>query len=581
MRVHVIGGGIGGMSTALHVARLARAGYLADEVEVCIYERGARLGGKSQSQIGEFPGEHGFRFFPNFYRAIVDTLGYIELTPEHVAERQLRPELAGRTVLSLIEDAPNSAVALDPLVVIERAQGLRGITKMARQVMRVFRLGLREATKFSRILVRFLTSSDERMLAEYEGETLHSFFVERHGLASPNFRRFIASLRALSAMRADRGSLRTLLFTATQMLFDFDDEYRKLDGVLPGPTDWLMLEPWRQTLEALGVRFRFGAELTQLEFTPSVSGAPPALRSAHLRDTHGGGSFELGPLGPSDFVVLAVPFEVARRVLHATTESLPTALADLLRIEQRPDNLGEGAEPMVGFQLFLRRRSALPRGHVLYCNSTWAMTSVAQAQFWQSTFTRSIAEVFGQPELVDIVSGIISAWETPGGLGRSPAESSEKEILDEALAQFNQGLGRDYRLDPRDVIFSQVDRDIVFGEGRAFCPTPLWVSPRGSYLLRCCPDHGTSNFFVASDWARTETDVGSMESADEAARLAVRAIAERAPILPPPDRMPVVRPLRLWKAVEAVRKADGIAFALGLPHWATIPEDLQRRYLPV
>jgi uncharacterized protein with NAD-binding domain and iron-sulfur cluster len=576
MKIHIIGGGIGGMSCALHLAKLGQSGFLDRQVEVCIYEQSARLGGKSQSQIAGFPGEHGFRFFPNFYRAVVDTLKHVELTPAHVAQRGLKPELAGKRVLDLLQDAPDAAVALSPLRVVRRAQGLAGLPQTVRDFFEIFELSLGEALKFAGLLLRFITSCEGRMLAEYEHETLESFFFQRHRM-SDDFRTFVASLRALSAMRANRGSLRTLLFTATQMLVDFDAEYRTLDGVLPGPTDWLMLEPWQQTLQGLGVRFELDVSLKSLEFrgAPGAGSAPALARALLARGD--GSELELVP-GPDEHVVLAIPFEKARPILldAASRGPLPSSLRAACMIQQRPDNLGDGAEPMVGFQLFLRRRSKLPRGHVLYVNSAWAMTSIAQGQFWENTFVKPLAEVFNQPELVDIVSGIVSAWDVPGGAGKSPRDSSEDEILAEALRQMNAGLGADFTIDAADILHAQIDRDIRFDAGRAFCPTPLWVSPAGSYTSRPPPDAGCSNFFIASDWARTATDVGSMESADEAARLSVRAIAERSPLPPPPEAVPEVRPLRLWSVVEHARAADRILFESGMPHLMSIAPGLRQ-----
>ena len=74
-KVIVIGGGIGGL-TAAH--ELAERGF-----EVHVFERLAAWGGKARSQPvpetgtggrRDLPGEHGFRFYPRFYRHVVDTM---------------------------------------------------------------------------------------------------------------------------------------------------------------------------------------------------------------------------------------------------------------------------------------------------------------------------------------------------------------------------------------------------------------------------------------------------------------------------------------------------------------------------
>ena len=74
-RVVVLGGGVAGMSAA---HELAERGFA-----VSVYERRGALGGKARSvpvprtAVGPrppLPGEHGFRFFPGFYRHVTDTM---------------------------------------------------------------------------------------------------------------------------------------------------------------------------------------------------------------------------------------------------------------------------------------------------------------------------------------------------------------------------------------------------------------------------------------------------------------------------------------------------------------------------
>ena len=76
--VAVFGGGVGGLSAA---HELAERGFA-----VTVYERNSALGGKARSLsvvgsgIGgrkDLPGEHGFRFFPGFYKHVTDTMSRI------------------------------------------------------------------------------------------------------------------------------------------------------------------------------------------------------------------------------------------------------------------------------------------------------------------------------------------------------------------------------------------------------------------------------------------------------------------------------------------------------------------------
>src|SRR4029077_12059099 len=75
-KVIIIGGGVAGMSAA---HELIERGF-----EVQVFERKEMLpGGKARSVtvpdpeakwVNPLPGEHGFRFFPGFYRHITDTM---------------------------------------------------------------------------------------------------------------------------------------------------------------------------------------------------------------------------------------------------------------------------------------------------------------------------------------------------------------------------------------------------------------------------------------------------------------------------------------------------------------------------
>src|SRR4051794_36615825 len=77
--VAVLGGGVAGL-TAAH--ELTERGFA-----VAVYESRSRFGGKARSYgvpgsgaggRGDLPAEHGFRFFPGFYRHLPDTMSRID-----------------------------------------------------------------------------------------------------------------------------------------------------------------------------------------------------------------------------------------------------------------------------------------------------------------------------------------------------------------------------------------------------------------------------------------------------------------------------------------------------------------------
>ena len=577
MKIHIIGGGIGGMSAALHLGRLVAQRHLPHDTSITVYEASNRLGGKAASQFariggsGRWPGEHGFRFFPNFYRSIVDTLRYIPVTAEHRAKYGINRAEPDLSVYDLLVSCPQAGVAMNGnLVPFSRATGLTEFGSNVVGFLRSFGLPNGDSVRFAAEVLRFLLMSHDRALVEYEHKTLRQLFAD----ADDNLWRFLGSLRALSAMRSDAGSARTLLFTALQMMADFDTEFSLTDAILPGPTDWMMLEPWQAELIRLGVGFEFGHRLERLSFAPATFGTAGQLKSFTVRRADGQ-AMDIDVSGGDAHVVLAVPYEAAYRVL-SDAENRPSVFDRLLsEYPQGEDNLGMGSEPMVGVQFWLSRREEVVRGHVLYPTLPWAMTSVSQGQFWRETFDRELDDLFEASGLQSVWSTIISAWEQPGLDGHPPPSACTREqIAKQAFKQITSQLGRGVKWS--DVIGYHVDTDIAFSRDGAHCTTPLWVSPAGSFEARPPPDPGCRNFFIAADWARTETDVGSMESADEAARLAVAGIAAEAPFPVDSGALPRVRPMRFWPAVDAMRETDRWLYHRGLPNPIDLPRTARR-----
>src|SRR5918995_4204827 len=122
--VAVLGGGVAGLSAA---HELAERGFA-----VTVYELRDAPGGKARSipyagsgtdGRADLPAEHGFRFFPGFYRHLPDTMARIphagRSAADHLvpATRILLAQAGGRDELIAAARAPSS---LDDLAVVVR-----------------------------------------------------------------------------------------------------------------------------------------------------------------------------------------------------------------------------------------------------------------------------------------------------------------------------------------------------------------------------------------------------------------------------------------------------------------------------
>ena len=106
-RVVVLGGGVGGLSVA---QELAERGF-----QVEVYERRPVFGGKARSiQVPgsasqgrrPLPGEHGFRFFPSFYKHLPDTMKRIPFAAKSVFDNLVyatRVQIARVGKLAILE----------------------------------------------------------------------------------------------------------------------------------------------------------------------------------------------------------------------------------------------------------------------------------------------------------------------------------------------------------------------------------------------------------------------------------------------------------------------------------------------
>src|SRR3954453_16415108 len=163
--VAVLGGGVGGLSAA---HELAERGFA-----VTVYEKRGRPGGKARSYPTPdgLPAEHGFRFFPGFYRHLPDTmkripgprLGHPVFDELVAADRMMLARENGADELIPAAHAPAS---LDDFA---------AVTKFMFTICTGLGISPEDQVFFVNRLLELLTSCDERRFGQWELQSWWQF----------------------------------------------------------------------------------------------------------------------------------------------------------------------------------------------------------------------------------------------------------------------------------------------------------------------------------------------------------------------------------------------------------------------
>ncbi|WP_377273843.1 FAD-dependent oxidoreductase [Peterkaempfera sp. SMS 1(5)a] len=553
-RVAVLGGGVSGLSAA---HELAERGY-----EVTVYEYYDALGGKARSMDvpgtgtggrKPLPGEHGFRFFPGFYRNLPDTMRRI---PFPGSTNGVHGNLRGGTeeLFARGSGRPDLHFPLRRATTLP-APGDLTPSWIRDQVLSVLDLGTHlpadEAAYFADRLLVHLTSCDARREDQWEKVAWWDFI--RAGEMSREYQVLlgIGQTRNLVATRAQTASTRTVGRVIIEALILWGLLGRGMDGdadvdrVLNAPTSEAWIDPWETHLRSLGVEFVLGTEVREVVYGGGrVTGVQVAARDGSQQRTI-----------TADHYVSALPVEHARATWGPALRAADTQLGrcDALKTDW-----------MTGVMFYLRTPTPVVHGHINCLDSPWAVTGIGQTQFWD---VRDFSRDYGDGQAHECLSTIISEWDQPGILyGKTARECTKDEIVAELWAQLKDGLN-----DSGKTTLTDEDRlgwfmdPAVTGLGG---PDPqnreqLLIHPTGTLYNRPSARTAVPNFFLSGDYVRTDVDLATMEGANESARRAVNALldadgsgAERCHIWEL-FRPPEMEPLKL---------VDEVRYRLGLPN---------------
>ncbi|WP_224994841.1 FAD-dependent oxidoreductase [Cesiribacter sp. SM1] len=574
--VIILGGGVAGMSAA---HELIERGY-----KVTVFERQEKLpGGKARSvpvpgtgtaATPPLPGEHGFRFFPGFYRHLFDTLRRIPFYNETTGAYQ-----AAGVFDNLVEC---------PQVMLARMQGesistpthfprtlaeLRQIIHNLKHIDTGLKPG--EGRVIAEKVWQLFTSCRQRRENEYESLGWR-VFADAHLYSEAYNNLFVDGLTgALVAGKAELANTRTNGGILIQMLLDFIRPFRTSDRILNAPTNEAWLFPWLEYLRKQGVVYHFGHTVETLLCDRERIRGVVVTDGEQVRQEH-----------RADYYICALPVERAARLVSSPgLLALDPNLENILKLK-------DAVAWMNGLQFYLKRDVPISSGHIILPDTPWALTAISQAQFWKGIDLST----YGKGNVKGVLSVIISNWTKEGILVGKKAEScSKEEVVQEVWAQLKACFNRPGRSVLFDDDFASVyvadsiyfteeefrkgfvDSPNRSGPARYGSSTqtrndePLLVNEKNSWGIRNESYTAIPNLFLASDYIRTNTNLATMEGANEAARRAVNNILDASGVQVPYCRvwkLKEPRWLGWYKWLDRRRYEQGLPWKLHKP-WFT------------
>lgn len=648
-KIVILGGGVAGMSAA---HELVERGF-----DVYVYECKSMAGGKARSIPAsgtskdgrkELPGEHGFRFFPRFYKHVTDTMKRI---PYQNNKNGVYDNLVDTTRIELARKGGA------PVIIPSKfPTSIKDVQLIFKDIFGSdLQLTDNDIEFFVQRIWQLLTSCQERRLEEYEKLGWWEYLEANRYSAAYKSLLARGLTRSLVASKAELASTRTVGKIFLQLLYDILEPGISSDRVLNGPTSEVWINPWLEYLQNRGVHYHLNSQVTAINCVDGI------IQSITIKNQENNHDSQV----QGDYYIAALPVEVITGLL---TPDLIKADPILENIKQ----LSLSTAWMNGIQFYLKEDVEITQGHVLYVDSPWALTSISQKQFWSN---QDLSR-YGDGTVKGIISVCISDWGfyidpatgqagvTDNSLGElipkranhcTPEEVKEevwyqlkkslnvngkeilkdenlhswfldpdiasttatdfKQIIDSALPEslkelfiwiMNHEGDKTYVTLAEVANYLQQDEtltrtllDLLVGKGfvkqltqtgelhyrtRLEAPDninlePLLVNLINTWHLR--PDASTRipNLFLAADYLRTNTDLATMEGANEAARRAVNCIIDvsgsHAPYCKIWDSQePDV--FFLWRWRDYIRYKQGLSWNETLP-WAL--QILQNIYL--
>ena len=373
---------------------------------------------------GYLPGEHGFRFFPRFYKHVTDTMSRIPFGDGHVIDNlvdttRVQLSLYGKTSIEMPARFPRDEGDFEKIL-----QDL--LSDLPAE------MGLEEGEIdfFVDRLWQVYSSCDARREEIYETMGWWEFVDADN--KSKGYQKFLAEglTRSLVAANAHLANAHVEGDIGLALILDLITPGPSTDRVLNGPTNEVWLHPWLEYLRASGVEYQFDRHIDRIVCRSHVGRPGGVIEAVHMSDA-AGNSFILDD---ADYYIAALPAEKMALLLDDGILAADTSLEGI-------KSIGTGyVEWMNGIQFFLKEDVPLAHGHTIYLDSPWALTSVSQQQFWAGY---NLAD-YGDGNVKGVISVDISNWHQPGNTVDKAAKYC---TADEIKIEVWEELKRSHSLD--------------------------------------------------------------------------------------------------------------------------------------
>jgi uncharacterized protein with NAD-binding domain and iron-sulfur cluster len=408
-------------------------------------------------------------------------------------------------------------------------------------------------------MLTYLTSCEERRIEQWELQSWWDFIGAE--TRSAKYQKFLADgmTRTLVAAQAKQMSARTGGSILWQIIYDMAMPKTFTDRLLDGPTSEVWIDPWVRQLTGRGVHFHNNRKVTEIRCHSSHITEVVVTEVEHIpviaEDEHAAIKTVTARSVPTqktetvkaDYYIAAMPVEQLDPLVTPEMREAEPALAGLKRLITRWMN---------GVIFYLDRDVPLRHGHALFIDSEWALTAISQKQFWRGI---NLSQR-GDGNVRGILSVDVSDWFTPGRrTGKCAYECTPDEIYQEVWGQMLDHID-DGSLDRANIVYKFIDPAIEFpNPNEVTNAEPLLVNVAGSWRDRPKAATAIDNFFLAADFVQTNTDLATMEAANEAARSAVNAILGAEGSTEEPCE---IRELREPGIVTRLRELDRIRWHL-------------------